>query len=129
VNTALQKVLLVDDNPDIRMIARLGLEKFGGLTVCACASGAEALGMVEQFAPQLVMLDVMMPDMDGPAVLKRLRESPGGKNIPVVFLTASTMAAEVDDLRALGAIGVLSKPFDPLTLHQKIKAIWSESAQ
>jgi len=120
----LKKVLLVEDNGDIRTIVKMALEKVGGLTVRACESGTEALAALAEFGPQLVLLDVMMPEMDGPTVLKRLRESPDTAGIEVVFLTAKTTAQEIQMLRGLGALGVIPKPFDPLTLHEAVRRIW-----
>lgn len=124
----LQRVLLVEDDPDIRTIVKASLEMIGKLEVRACASGSEALAAVTQFSPQLALLDVMMPDMDGPSVLARLRSSPETAALPVVFLTAKAGTAEAQRLLALGAIEVLSKPFDPLALPQQVKAIWERSS-
>ncbi len=126
MGAALRKVLLVEDNPDIRTIVRLALAKLGGLDVRTCASGAEALDALPEIAPQLILLDVMMPDMDGPTVLKRLRERPDAAEIMVVFLTARTTPLEIETLCALGAVDVIAKPFDPLTLHATVKRIWDE---
>ena len=125
MTTELRRVLLVEDNADIRTVAKAALEMVGGLEVHACESGAAALAAVPSFQPQLVLLDVMMPDMDGPGVLERLREDPGTARLPVVFLTAKTTGAERERLRALGALDVLTKPFDPLTLHEKVNAAWA----
>jgi CheY-like chemotaxis protein len=121
----LQTVLLVEDSPDIRLIVKAALERVGGLKVRACESGAEALAAVAEFKPQLILLDVMMPDMDGPGVLARLREHPDTAAIPVVFLTALAAPSEIQRLRALGAVDVLTKPFNPMTLHEKVKAVWA----
>jgi two-component system OmpR family response regulator len=123
---ALETVLLVEDNADIRTITKAALEMVGGMKVRACESGAEALAAVTEFQPQLVLLDVMMPDMDGPGVLERLRRNPETTAIPVVFLTAKAGAGEADRLRALGALEVLTKPFDPMTLHEKVRAAWNK---
>jgi CheY-like chemotaxis protein len=122
---ALRKVLVVEDNPDIRTIVRAALEMMGGFEVRACESGAEALEAVAQFGPQLMLLDVMMPDLDGPGVLGRLRERPDTAALPVVFLTAKAAPLEIQRLRALGALDVLTKPFDPMTLHEQVQAIWA----
>jgi CheY-like chemotaxis protein len=124
VKTALRRVLVVEDNLDIRTIVKAALEMVGGLEVRACESGTEALDAVVEFAPQLVLLDVMMPDMDGPGVLVRLREQPETAALPVVFLTAKTATAEIERLCGLGALGVLTKPFDPMTLHQDVQTLW-----
>ena len=123
---ALRTVLVVEDEPDIRTIVKAALEMVGGLSVRACESGSEALAAAVEFKPQMVLLDVMMPDMDGPGVLARLRENPGTASIPVVFLTAKATPSEIQRLRALGAADVLTKPFDPMTLHEKVKAAWDK---
>ncbi len=117
-------VLYVDDEPDIREIASLALSGVGGLRVTLCASGAEALTEVPVMRPDLVLLDVMMPMMDGPAVLAALRGDPATAAIPVVFLTAKAQAAEMQSYLRLGALGVIAKPFDPLTLADQLKALW-----
>jgi CheY-like chemotaxis protein len=124
---ALQKVMLVDDNSDIRAIVKLALEKVGGLTVCACESGPEALEKLAEFKPQLVLLDVMMPDMDGPTVFKRIREQTGMADIAIVFLTAKATNREIQTLLALGPLDVIVKPFDPITLHEQVKALWANA--
>jgi len=121
----LQRVLLVEDHAHIRAIVKVALEKLGGLQVCACESGAEALNTVAEFCPQLILLDVMMPGMDGPTLLKHLRERPDTAQIPVVFLTAKTTAQEIKSLRDSGALDVIAKPFDPITLHVTVKSIWA----
>jgi CheY-like chemotaxis protein len=122
---ALRRVLVVEDNADIRTIVKAALEMVGGLEVRACESGAAALDAIPEFAPQLLLLDVMMPDLDGPGVLGRLRERPATAALPVVFLTAKAAPTEIQRLRALGALDVLTKPFNPMTLHEQVKAIWA----
>jgi two-component system, OmpR family, response regulator len=123
----LEKVLLVEDNSDIRTIVKVALQKLGGLEVCACESGAQALAAITDFAPQLVLLDVMMPDIDGPTVLRRMRERSETAGIAVIFLTAKTTSQEIQALRNLGALDVIAKPFDPVSLHQNVKRIWEAS--
>src|SRR3954462_8579877 len=91
----LQKVLYVEDDADIRTIASLALEAVGGFTLPACASGAEALAGGTAFAPDLLLLDVMMPGMDGPTTLARLRQLPAMRDVPVIFMTAKVQASEV----------------------------------
>ena len=122
----LQRVLYVEDDADIRTIASLALETFGGLTLRACASGADALVHAEAFGPDLLLLDVMMPGMDGPTTLARLRERPAMRQVPVVFMTAKVQASEVENYKVLGALGVISKPFDPMLLADQVKALWRE---
>ncbi|MFC4350345.1 response regulator [Fodinicurvata halophila] len=119
-----QKLLCVDDESDIREIAALSLELDAGFTVKSCASGQEALEALPEFAPDMVLLDVMMPDMDGPATLERLRQLPEGRTVPVVFITAKAQRQEVEYFLSLGAVGVIAKPFDPMTLADQVRSIW-----
>jgi len=121
----LEKILHVEDEPDIRTIAKAALERIGNLTVESCESGSDTLEKVAGFAPDMVLLDAMMPEMDGPEVLKRLQERDDTKDIPVVFMTAKVQAAEIEEYKALGAVDVVPKPIDPMTLHQTLKDIWA----
>ncbi|WP_427913060.1 response regulator [Ramlibacter sp. MMS24-I3-19] len=125
---ALERVLYVEDDSDIRTIASMALEAMGGLTLQACASGAEALAVAEAFAPQLLLLDVMMPGMDGPTTLGRLRELAALRDVPVIFMTAKVQASEVEQYRELGALGVITKPFDPMALPGQVQALWQQRA-
>jgi two-component system, OmpR family, response regulator len=113
-------LLLVDDEPDIRAIATMALERIGGWAVTAAGSCVEAVQAVAGGRPEVVLLDVMMPDVDGPATLERLRPLLG-QDVPVIFLTARAQDAE--RLTALGAAGVIAKPFDPLGLSGQVAAI------
>jgi CheY-like chemotaxis protein len=120
--TALQ-VLYVDDEPDIREIAALALGLDPELTAHLAGSGAEALAMLQGgVRPDAIMLDVMMPGMDGPAVLAALRAAPPTAQIPVVFITARTQAQDRERLLQLGAVAVIAKPFDPMTLAKELRA-------
>jgi CheY-like chemotaxis protein/HPt (histidine-containing phosphotransfer) domain-containing protein len=110
------RVLHVDDEPDIREIVELSLGLDHDLSVHSCASGGEALRAASDWPPDLILLDVMMPGMDGPATLARLRGAPQTADIPVVFMTARAQTRELEHFRSLGAAGVIAKPFDPLTL-------------
>jgi DNA-binding response OmpR family regulator len=125
MDAVLQKVLVVEDNANIRKIVTVALEKVGGLTVCACESGAQALESVGEFGPQLILLDMMMPGMDGLTLLRLLRERADTAGIPVVFLTAKTTPNEVNAMREAGALDVIGKPFAPRTLHTTVKGIWA----
>ena len=124
----LKRILYVEDEEDIRMVGEMSLVEVGGFEVRACASGPEALAAAQDFAPDLVLLDVMMPGMDGPTVLRELRARPGLAPVPAIFMTAKIMAAEVAELKAAGALEVVPKPFDPMTLPGEIRAIWARSA-
>jgi CheY-like chemotaxis protein len=125
--TSLQRVLYVEDDTDIRTIALMALETVGALQVRACASGAEAIEAAAGFGPDLLLLDVMMPGMDGMTTLARLREIPATANTPVVFMTAKVQASEVEQYKALGAAGVITKPFDPMTLATQVEELWRRS--
>lgn len=121
---ALTRILMVEDNPDIQSAARLILESFGGYRVCICGSGLEALNLLRDFMPELILLDVVLPGMDGPSVLEALKNDPDTAAIPVVFMTAKAQAHEVAAYKQLGAVDVIAKPFDPVTLPATIKNIW-----
>lgn len=121
----LTRILYVEDDQDIQAIAMMVLETISGFTLEPCSSGAEALQKAVAFKPDLVLLDVMMPGMDGPETLKGLRAFPELATTPVVFMTAKVQPQEVEDYLNLGAIGVIAKPFDPMTLAQELRAIWS----
>ena len=117
------KVLIVDDDDDVRSIARLSLGRLGGMEVIEASGGADGLVKARSEAPDVVLLDVMMPDMDGAATLAALRADPATASTPVVFLTAKAMRSEIERLRALGARGVLTKPFDPRTLAEELRRV------
>ena len=110
------KVLVVDDDDDVRTIARLSLSRLGGMTVLEARSGREAVALAGREQPDVVLLDVMMPELDGAGTLAALRAAEATRAIPVVFLTAKAMPAEVGRLKALGAVDVLTKPFEPREL-------------
>lgn len=119
------KLLYVDDEPDIREIAAMALELDGDMAVTACASGEEALAAVAAARPDLVLLDVMMPGLDGPGTLARLRETPAGRDLPVVFITAKAGSRDAERFLSLGAIGVIAKPFDPMRLAAEVRRLWA----
>ena len=121
----LKRILYVDDEPDIRTVAKLALEAMGGFEVELCESGCEALDKVAAFRPDLVLLDVMMPGMDGPETLSKLRGFPAVADVPVIFLTAKVQKHEVANYREIGAIDVIAKPFDPAALPVTIEQMWT----
>ena len=120
----LKRILYVEDEPDIQAVAKIALEKIGGFELQVYSLGKEAVANATAFAPDLLLLDVMMPDMDGPATLKALKALPELENTPVIFMTAKVQASELEGYQALGALDVISKPFDPMTLADQIKSIW-----
>lgn len=120
----LKRILYVEDEPDIQAVARLALEHLGGFTVEVCSSGNEALSKIATYIPDLILLDVMMPGMDGPTTLAELRKTAVCAATPVVFMTAKVQPQEVTHYLSLGAIDVIPKPFDPMTLADKVRSIW-----
>ena len=115
------RVLYVDDEADIREVAAMSLELDPEFEVRICGSGSEALAVAAEWEPNLILLDVMMPGMDGPTTFGHLRENPVTSSIPVVFITARTQAQEVEGFKALGAQGVIAKPFDPMSLAPTVR--------
>ncbi|MBA3032279.1 MAG: response regulator [Gammaproteobacteria bacterium] len=121
------KILYVDDEPDIRTIVQFALEDEVGLELKLCASGQEALDLLAHYRPDLILLDVMMPGLDGPSTLQHLRALPGLAHVPVAFVTAKVQAQEVAGLKALGATAVIAKPFDPMSLPDQVRTLWQAS--
>jgi two-component system OmpR family response regulator len=117
------KILVVDDDPDILRMAALSLERLGGFHVQLASGGDEALEMLGREVPDVVLLDVTMPGTDGPATLAALRKLPSAERVPVVFFTATSSSAEADRLIALGAAGVVPKPFEVADLPRRIRDI------
>jgi len=122
----LTKILCVEDEADIRAVARVALETVGQFQVTMCSSGQEALDTLPDFAPQLVLLDVMMPGMDGPTTYQEIRKLDGYSEVPIIFMTAKVMESDREQYIALGASGIIAKPFDPMVLSDQIRQIWDE---
>ena len=118
-----RKILLVDDEDDIREVAQLSLEMTAGWEVRAASSGAQALRMAAEERPDAILLDVMMPEMDGPATARALKGSAATAAIPIVLLTAKVQAADRRRFDDLGVAGVLGKPFDPMALADEVSRI------
>jgi CheY-like chemotaxis protein len=116
--------MCVEDDPDIRMILEFSLTMVGNFEVCLCPSGEAALAQAPTFKPDIVLLDVMMPDLTGPQTLIALRAQAGMKGVPVVFITAKAMPDEVEELLQYGVSGVMVKPFDPVKLPQDLRMYW-----
>lgn len=120
----LRRILLVEDEIDIQMVASMALEDIGGFEVEVCSSGIQALEQAPAFDPQLILLDVMMPDLDGLGTFAAMAEHPQLRDIPVVFMTARAQLQEMEEYRASGAIDVIVKPFDAMALSDTVRAIW-----
>ena len=126
---ALERILIVDDEEDIRLVSRLAVGRIGGWEALVAGSGREAVEIAAREQPDLILLDVMMPDTDGLATLELLRGQPATAEIPVVFLTAKVQPREIERYLELGALGVIHKPFDPLTLPEEIRRLAGETAE
>ena len=126
MSKSLDKILYVEDDPDIQAIAVMVLDSISGFKLEPCSSGNEAVLKAEAFNPDLVLLDVMMPGMDGPETLQALRKMPLLEKTPVVFMTAKVQPQEVQGYLDLGAVGVIAKPFDPMTLADQLREIWEK---
>lgn len=123
----LDRVLVAEDDPDILAVVALALGRVGGMAVTCCQDGVAALNQVPAVLPDLVLLDVMMPELDGLETLARLRLDPRTAAIPVVFMTARVQPRDLESYRARGAAGVIAKPFDPMTLAQQLRKLHADS--
>jgi CheY-like chemotaxis protein len=123
----LQRITYVEDEPHIREIVQLALEELGGFTLHVCESGPEALDTAPIFHPDLVLLDVMMPGMNGIQTFRSLKEMPQLMDTPIVFVTAKAQKHEIQQYKTLGAVDVIPKPFNPITLPADIQAIWKRT--
>jgi len=127
MSNLLTRILYVEDDEDIAEIATMTLEDMGGYDINHCPSGQNALDTFATYSPQLILMDVMMPNMDGPKTLAQLRLLPNGTHIPVIFMTAKAQTHEQATYKAMGGVlGVIVKPFDPMTLCDQINALWTE---
>ncbi|WP_338844963.1 response regulator [Massilia sp. W12] len=124
----LKTILYVEDDPDIQFVAEIALAQVGGFDLKVCSSGHEAISAAANMKPDLILLDVMMPEMDGPTTLGELRKLDNTRNTPVIFMTAKVQAAEVSSYLALGAIAVINKPFDPMSLAETVRKHWEQVA-
>ena len=122
----LNRICYVEDDEDIQRIVRMSLERVGKMTVQVVGDPTQAIEAMKAFKPDLVMLDWMMPGMDGPTLFRKMRETPEVKHLPVVFITAKASSSEMDELRAMGAAGAISKPFSPKDLPDQLRIIWSQ---
>lgn len=122
----LRRILYVEDEADIREIASIALRDLGGFEVALCAQGADTFAQARRFEPQLILLDVMMPRDDGITIFQALQRQPDLQRIPVIFLTAKAQHREIAALIELGALAVIAKPFDPMTLADQIRRLWAD---
>lgn len=120
----LNRITYVDDEPDICAVAVLALEKLGGYVVDPCQNGHDALERTSEFHPDLILLDVMMPKLDGEAVLQRLKTLRFLDDTPIAFVTAKAQPSDIERYLMIGANGVIPKPFDPIMLPQRAHHIW-----
>ncbi|MCK4706185.1 MAG: response regulator [Gammaproteobacteria bacterium] len=124
--TDLKKILYVEDEADIQTVASIALKTVGGFELLICSSGEQAIENAVSFLPDLLLLDIMMPGMDGPSTLKALWQLPELSKVPAIFMTAKVQPAEINEYKALGALDVIAKPFDPMTLAQQIETVWQQ---
>ena len=120
----LNRICYVEDDEDIQKIVRMSLERIGKMTVQVIGDPLVAIEAIKAFKPELVMLDWMMPGMDGPTLYRKMKEVPEVRDLPVVFITAKASQRELDELRTLGAAGTISKPFSPKDLPVQLREIW-----
>uniref|UniRef100_UPI0040473D7F response regulator n=1 Tax=Rheinheimera sp. TaxID=1869214 RepID=UPI0040473D7F len=121
---ALERVMHVEDDESIRAVAEIALTDVAGFTLLSCDSGQSALAQAEAFAPQLILLDVMMPQMDGLQTLTALRQIPALEKTPVVFMTAKIQQAEKQRYLDAGAVGIIEKPFEPMELGDTLSQLY-----
>ena len=122
----LNRICYVEDDEDIQRIVRMSLERVGKMTVQLVTDSTKAIDAMIAFEPDLVMLDWMMPVMDGPAVFRKMKERPETASLPVVFITAKAAQRDLDELTKMGAVGTISKPFNPKDLPDQLRAIWAK---
>jgi two-component system, OmpR family, response regulator len=121
----LNRICYVEDDEDIQRIVRVTLERVGKMTVAVVSDPTQAIATFAEFQPDLVMLDWMMPVMDGPTLFRQMKLRPETSGLPVVFITAKASQRDLDELKALGAAGTISKPFSPKDLPDQLRAIWA----
>ena len=122
----LERIVYVEDDEDIQAIVRMSLERVGKMTVQIVTDPLTAIGAMSAFKPDLVMLDWMMPGMDGPTLFREMKKRPEVAGVPVVFITAKAAPRDLEELKTLGAAGTISKPFSPKDLPDQLRAIWSK---
>ncbi|MCR9142973.1 MAG: response regulator [bacterium] len=124
---SLSRILYVEDELDIQEIARMSLETVGGFTVKTCSSGQEAIEAAPKFKPDIILLDVMMPGMDGVTTMGKLQEIAALAETPIIFVTARVQAHDIQEYLRKGATAVITKPFDPMQLPDEVRGIWDKA--
>ena len=122
----LNTLLYIDDDASLRALVEIALTTLGSYSVRSCASGADALSILQHFVPDMILLDMTMPDMDGLETLNRIRTLETGKNIPIVFMTGESNPELLDTLRQAGVLDIISKPFNPMQLATQVQALWNQ---
>ena len=123
-----KKILYAEDNADIAKVCLMTLEKLGKFEVLHCPDGFDALENFPKFSPQLLLLDVMMPGMDGPETLQKIRTLPNGEHVPAIFITAKAQNSEQEEYMTFdGVVGVIVKPFNPMTLCDEMRTLWGKT--
>lgn len=123
----LKKILYAEDEPDVQTVVELTVQTMSDYQIKVCDNGKKLLECVGEYNPDLILLDVMMPEMDGPTTFKNLQSDENTKNIPVIFMTAKAQVHEVETFKETGALGVITKPFDPINLCEEIQEIWNQN--
>jgi two-component system, OmpR family, response regulator len=126
MNKPLDRILYAEDEPDIQEVAVLALETVGEFNLKICNTGKEAVAAATEYKPDLLLFDVMMPDMDGPTAFQEIRLLPGMENIPVIFMTAKVQPEEIAHYKEIGALDVIPKPFDPMSLADAVRDCWNK---
>lgn len=125
--TELSKILYAEDEPDVQTVVELTVQAMSEYQIRICDNGKKLLECVDEYNPDLILLDVMMPEMDGPTTFKHLQLKESTKDIPVIFMTAKAQVQEVEIFKETGVLGVITKPFDPMNLCDEIREIWSKN--
>lgn len=124
---SLKRIAYVEDEPDIRAVAELALTVVGGYELSVSSDCEQAIRNITAYGPDLILLDVMMPGMTGPELYEHIKRIPGISETPVIFMTAKAQQHEVDTYKKLGAVGVIPKPFDPMTLSSQVQKLWDRA--
>jgi len=123
----LKKILYAEDEPDVQTIVELTIQTMSDYEIKVCDNGKKLLDAVEEYNPDLILLDVMMPEMDGPTTFKNLQLNETTKHIPVIFMTAKAQVHEIESFTGMGVLGIITKPFDPMALCNEIQKIWNDA--